>query len=134
MTVKLKTTPSDSVETPSQTIIKRSQKEYSVTDSLGRIIVVKVPSWLKRANFTKALGKKALNEDGTINQLYYGSIMQVMFVKSVDNVPVTLNNEMEIDKWLNILDDEGRIAIEKGCTENFDQAIDEERLKQEIKK
>jgi hypothetical protein len=134
MTVKLKTTASEGVETPSQMIVKRSQKEFSVVDSMGRTIVVKVPSWLKRANFTKALGKNALNEDGTINQLYYGSIMQVMFAKSVDGIPVTLNNEMEIDKWLNILDDEGRLAIEKCCAENFDQAIDEERLKQEIKK
>jgi hypothetical protein len=116
---KLKLNINEGVETPSQTIVKQSLKEISVVDSLGRTIVVKRPSWFRQTEFLRALGKKSVDEEGKRNDVYIDAISSVMFAKSIDGVLVTLNNELEISKWINELDIEGKMAIEKCLVENF---------------
>ena len=134
MTVKLsKHISKNNIELPSDTIIRQSQKEVTTTDALGRTLVIKRPGWLKQSNFLRSLGKKALNDNGEINSAYFNSISSIMFVKSVDGVPVTLNNDVEIDRWINELDIEGKDAVEKCLVENFILS-NEQEVKEEIKK
>jgi hypothetical protein len=121
------TTNIDKQETPTIEIIQQSKKEYTVKDSLGRTIVVQRPSWLKQCNFMKALG------DRNVNDAYMQAISTLMFVKSLNGIPITLNNDLEIDKWLNELDFEGKVAVEKCLVESFKMPSQEE-AKDEIKK
>jgi len=105
--------------TPSEEVMELAKKEFVIKDSKGRAIVIQRPNWLKQSNFIRVLGSKALLEDGRLNSAYIDSISSILYVKSLDGVSVTFNNDLEVDKWLNELDIEGKIAVEEAVIQNF---------------
>ncbi|KAB1578762.1 hypothetical protein [Serratia marcescens] len=106
-TVTLNTT-----QTPSEKLIQAGNREVAVTDTLGRVIVLKKPDPLSNLDFAKAAGSDRLNV------LYLSEVAHLKYVASIDGAPVpTPSSEAELRALYVRLGDEGNAAALEGVVE-----------------
>jgi hypothetical protein len=117
-----------SEETASKKIINDANKEFSCQDALGRIIKLKKPNIVAQYRFVAAMG------DALDNTRFYAMSFPVLFVKSIDDVPVTMpTSQAEFYGILDRLKEEGVAAVMKCIEENF-MPQDESEAKNNLKK
>lgn len=115
--------------TPSEEIIQAQNQEFVVTDKRGRKITLKKPGILMQYKLVEILG------DSSSNQRYLAMVMPLLFVTSIDNLPVhRLADKRQIDALLERLDEDGLSAVMEGVNENFNAAKTDEEYKEVIKK
>lgn len=106
--------------TPSEEIVKVSAKEFSVTDSLGRVIRLKKPNPLANLDFSKAAGSDKLN------LLYLSEVAHLKYIAAIDDVPVvTPSTEGELRALYARLGEEGNEAATKAVAEHFFGVVQE---------
>ncbi len=103
-------------ETLSQEIIRKSNRTVSVTDDLGRIIVVKKPKFSAHLNLLKALGP-SLSE----NKAYVDTVGIVSTVVSVNGEPFSIKSLVDIDFMIGLLEQSENALpkIAEAVIENF---------------
>lgn len=111
----------------SEQIINKSRKTVTITDSLGRSIVIRKPNrWEERCY------RAALPETESINGGVYASDYPALFAVSIDNdlllPPDSLKN---IESRYNDLGDEGFEAIEQAIATEFPEVIKKKDESQE---
>ncbi len=100
---------SETVQTPSQSIVAQSPTSvvHTITDSRGRRIAWKLPTFLEQVRLLRAIGP-----DQSTNQPYVEIVTVACSVLSIDGVPEKRpTNEAQIDAILGSLGDEGIAAI-----------------------
>lgn len=106
---------------PSDKIIQAGNKTATVTDELGRVIVLKKPDPLSNLDFAKAAGSDRLNV------LYLAEVAHLKYVASLDGAPVpTPGSEGELRALYLRLGDEGNAAAQKGVSEMLSEQQSEE--------
>ncbi|MHB8914414.1 MAG: hypothetical protein ACYC4K_01225 [Thiobacillus sp.] len=114
-------------EMPSEQLIKQASAEVSVTDSKGRAIVLKKPGVLAQYRLIEVLADSAKNE------VYMGMVLPLIYVASLDGVPVMQPaNKREVEALISRLDEEGIAAVMEGVQSNFgrsDAEADKDALK-----
>ena len=99
---------------PSEQIIKSATKEFEVTDSIGRVIVIKKPNPLANLDFAKAAGGERVNVN------YWGEVFHLKYVASIDGQPVSCpSTEGELRALYKRLGDEGNEAAMLGVYNNI---------------
>lgn len=105
------------MSTPTEEILKQTQKEITVTDKRGRTITLKKYTYLRETQFIRMLGETASNDR------YLSGVLPVLYVTAIDDDRIlTPNTQRELDAIINRLDEDGMIAISNGIRENFIQS------------
>lgn len=113
------------LDTPSAQMVRASVQPVTITDELGRAIVLKKPSPLANLDFAKAAGGS-----GPVNQLYLAEVAHLKFVASIDGEAVlTPASEGELRALYSRLSDEGNEAAQRGVFEHFVPKDFEEQVK-----
>ena len=96
------------------TPIKASAKEVSVTDALGRELVIRKPKPLANLDFKRALGPNHTNT------LYLVEVSHLPYVASIDGVAVAVpTTDGELRALYARLGDEGNEAAQKAVIDTF---------------
>ncbi len=112
---------------PAADLVAKAVQEHTVTDNLGRDIVLRKPGVLAQYNIVKIVGQASSNE------VYMAMVMPLIYVASINGEKVpTPKSQLEIDALIQRLDEEGIEAVMKGVEENFTPQ-DKEKTKEEIK-
>ena len=94
--------------------IAASKKEVSVTDALGRVLVIRKPKPLANLDFKRALGPNHTNT------LYLVEVSHLPYVASIDGVPVAVpTSDGELRALYARLGDEGNETAQKAVIETF---------------
>lgn len=117
--------------TLSQEIIKKANKTVSVTDDLGRNIVLKKPRYSTYLDLIKAIGPELAK-----NEAYLQHISLLATVVSIDGQPMPLKSIIDIDYLVKILEesDNALSVISKAVVETFASSGNEEEHKEALKK
>lgn len=120
-----------SEETLSQAIIKKANKTITITDDLGRSIILRKPKFSSYLNLLKALGNELSK-----NQAYVDNVSIVSTVVSIDGQPTPLKSSVDIDHLINDLEksDDALPLIAQTVMENFSDALSPEEHKEAVKK
>lgn len=121
----------DNVQTssPSADIVRDANKTFAAFDSLGRKILVKMPSFQDNMRYDLYFGKY----DGE-NKKFYESNKFILFVKEIDDVPVAFpTKESEALALAARLGNEGFLAIMNCIAENFNLSEPNEQQDDEVK-
>lgn len=130
-------TPTEQItKTPTEHITQKTMKPVTITDSLGRIIVLQRPSVLKTMDIMDFLGEKSGNQG------YLGVVFPFFFVTSISGIPQFLNSMLDLKALAEQLGHEGREAIMDALPVYFNIPVsggstslaDAANEKQEIKK
>lgn len=117
-------------KTFSQEIIQKANKTVSITDDLGRIIVLRKPKLSHYLNLIKSLGKLAEN------QTYVDHVTIFSAVVSIDGNLISLKAPIDID-WL-VLEleksDNALLELIKAVKDNFSDISNEGGFSEELKK
>lgn len=106
------------MSTPTEEILKQTQKEITVTDKRGRKITLKKYTYLRETQFIRMLGDSAQNDR------YINGVLPILYVVSIDEDRIlTPNTQRELDAIISRLDEDGMLAISKGIMENFMQSV-----------
>lgn len=106
------------MSTPTEEILKQTQKEITVTDKRGRVITLKKYTYLRETQFIRMLGDSAQNDR------YINGVLPILYVVSIDEDRIlTPNTQRELDAIISRLDEDGMLAISKGIMENFMQSV-----------
>jgi hypothetical protein len=118
-------------ETLSQQIISKANKMVTITDDLGRLIVLKKPRYSNYLNLIKAIGPELSK-----NEAYLQHISLLSTVVSIDNQPMPLNSLNEIDFLVLKLEESNDALgkISKALVEEFNDASTAEEHKDALKK
>lgn len=107
--------------TPSEQIVRAANEEFSVTDSLGRVIVLKKPGVLAQFDLIEALGDLAKND------VYRVMCIPAIYVISIDGAfAPPPSNKTQMRALISRLGEEGFAAIQRGIKERFPQSDDGE--------
>ncbi|WP_186251676.1 hypothetical protein [Burkholderia gladioli] len=113
--------------TPSQTVISQGASEVTVVDTAGRTIVLRKPGPLARLRFIDAMG------ESSANKLWAGTVWPLMFVLSIDGVPVPPPaQKAQIEALYQRLDEHGYEALSEGVSAHFSaeqSSVDEDLAK-----
>ena len=112
----------------SEEILSQSKNEIEVTDEAGRKIQLKKPGILAEFKLVKMLGDTAKNE------VYMNMVLPLMYVSSIDGLPVALNSEKELEALIQRLDHQGIKAVVEAVMTNFANQMNTDELRKEIKK
>lgn len=120
-----------SEETLSQQIIKNANKTVSITDDLGRVIVLRKPKFSNHLNLLKALGTELSK-----NQAYVDNVSIVSTVVSIDGQPMPLKGNVDIDHLILELErsDNALPLVAQAVVENFSDFTTLEEHKEAVKK
>lgn len=100
--------------TPSAEIIAAAVSECTVSDSRGRVIVLKKPGVLAQYRIVEVIGDSAKNE------VYMGMVLPLIYVASIDGDPVFQpGKKSELEALIQRLDDDGINAVMVGVQKNF---------------
>ena len=106
---------------PSEQIVRSANEEFSVTDSLGRSIVLKKPGVLAQFDLIEALGDLAKND------VYRMMCIPAIYVVSIDGaIAPPPTNKMQMRALIARLGEEGFVAIREAIKERFPQEDDAE--------
>lgn len=112
----------------SEEILSQSKNEIEVIDETGRKINLKKPGILAEFKLVKMLGDTAKNE------VYMNMVLPLMYVSSIDGLPVALNSEKELEALIQRLDHHGIKAVVEAVMTNFANHANTDELRKEIKK
>lgn len=116
------------VNSPSEQVIAQAQAEASVTDARGREIVLRKPGVLAQYRFIDILGESAKNS------VYVSMTLPLIFVYSIGGDVVSFpGKRSQIDALIQLLDEDGLDALNKGIEKHFG-ASDPEADKESLKK
>lgn len=120
-----------STETLSQEIIKNANKTVSITDDLGRVIVLKRPKFSSYLNLLKALGPQ-LSE----NKAYVDNVGVISTVVSINNEPMPIKTLVDIDFLIGTLEqsEDALPKIAAAVMENFTDVKTLEEHNKAVKK
>lgn len=118
-------------ETLSQEIIKKSNQTVTVTDDLGREIVLKKPKWSSYLNLLKALGTELSK-----NQAYIDNVSVISTIVSIDGNPVTLKSAVDIDYTIQMLEksDNALPLVVQTVIKEFNEHSTQEARNEALKK
>jgi len=117
----------NAIESPTQEIIKSAAQITVIEDKKGRKITLKKPNVLMQYRLVEMMG------DSSKNEVYMRMVLPLMFVQSIDGIPVSLNKKSEVEALIQRLDeavDDVIIAV----NEKFAARASEEEEKEKIKK
>lgn len=115
-------------ETPSQQVIAKSIEEFEATDSKGRVIKLRKPSFLAQFRVVELAGESAKNE------VFMNMIQPLIYITEIDSDPVFMpTNRLQLDALVNRVDEHGFLAISKAILARFGSA-DPEADKAALKK
>lgn len=115
-------------ETPTQQIIAKTAKTFTIRDSDGRAIVLKKPGVIAQFRIVEVAGESARNE------IYMRMILPLIYVVELAGEPVTQpTTKMQLEGLMQRLDEHGVNAVMKGVQEHFGE-IDPEADKAAVKK
>jgi hypothetical protein len=118
---KITIKPHSEAPTPSEQIVRAANEEFSVTDSLGRTLVLKKPSVLAQFDLIEALGDLAKND------VYRVMCIPAIYVVSIDGaIAPPPSNKTQMRALISRLGEEGFAAVNKGIRERFPQEEDSE--------
>lgn len=121
MSQKVTIKPHGQAPTPSEQIVRAANEEFSVTDSLGRVIVLKKPGVLAQFDLIEALGELAKND------VYRIMCIPAIYVVSINGeVAPPPSNRSQMRALIGRLGEEGFEAIKLGIKEHFPREEDEE--------
>lgn len=107
--------------TPSEAVVRAANEEFSITDSLGRTIVLKKPGVLAQFDLIEALGDLAKND------VYRVMCIPAIYVVSIDgSVAPPPSNRMQMRALISRLGEEGFSAINQAIKERFPQDGEDE--------
>jgi hypothetical protein len=113
--------------TPSETVVRAANEEFSAVDSLGRTIVLKKPGVLAQFDLIEALG------DLSKNDVYRVMCIPAIYVVSIDGaIAPPPSNRMQMRALIGRLGEEGFVAINKAIKQHSPQedgGEDEETVK-----
>ncbi|SDR37657.1 hypothetical protein SAMN05443245_5250 [Paraburkholderia fungorum] len=113
--------PHTEAPTPTQEVLRATSEEFSVTDSLGRVIVLKKPGVLAQFDLIEALGDLAKND------VYRVMCIPAIYVMSIDGAfAPPPSNKTQMRALIARLGEEGFEAINKGIRERFPQEAESE--------
>jgi len=113
-------TPSES-----QAITSNASKTYEVTDSRGRVIVLRKPLFSETMDLLVVVGPEASKND-----LYMSQLTALLYVSSIDGTPtLPLSNKKRIDDLLNELEGDGLDAVNTGVVTHFVRTFSAEEVK-----
>lgn len=117
--------------TLSQEIIKKANKTITITDDLGRVIVLKKPKWSSYLNLLKALGT-----DLSKNQAYVDNVSIISAIVSINDQPMPLKSIVDIDYVIAELEksDDALPLIAQAVMENFSDIKSLEEHNEAVKK
>ena len=99
--------------TPTQRIVAEAAQEFPVTDSEGRVLMVRRPGPLERLRLFKLVGPMAAG-----NAQYVGYAMLAMCVSAIDDVPVVAPaTEGQLEALVSKLGDAGMNAVSQGVAD-----------------
>lgn len=113
MAVEIKSGNSNNeIETPTQEVLKKANKNVEVTSSDGRIFKIKKAGLLARARLFEVLG------DAASNQMYLSMILPLIYIISINGLPAPgLSSKLEIEGFLEVVGEEGLVAVSDGLKE-----------------
>lgn len=101
-------------DSPSQQLIKQAIQEHSITDRMGRKIVLRKPPTLSQFRLIEAVG------DSARNQTYMAMILPLNYVSSIDGAPVPgITSKAHLEALIQRLDDEGVEAVMTAVSELY---------------
>lgn len=99
--------------TPSETVVKASNKSVTVVDALGRSITVRKITPLLRMKFAEVVGAEAAR-----NQVYIGTAALAVCVTEIDGEKIAFpSTKRELEAIIQRLDEEGVDAVAKAVAE-----------------
>jgi hypothetical protein len=105
-----------------------TSKEVKITDTKGRVILLKKPSnVLSQYRLVEMVGASAAKND-----IYMSMILPFIYIVSIDNLPVSINSKIELDALISRFDDDDIRLIGEAISKNF--SVNEEEEKEKIKK
>lgn len=120
MAPKVTINPHGHAPTPSEQIVKAANEEFSVTDSLGRVIVLKKPGVLAQFDLIEALGELAKND------VYRIMCIPAIYVVSINGeFAPPPSNRTQMRALISRLGEEGFAAIRAGIKERFPDEEDD---------
>jgi hypothetical protein len=126
MSAKIKTAGPSKAPSPSEQAVRAGRPEFSDTDALGRLIVLRKPTTWEKFELPRILGASSINP-GWIFQA-----QMILHVKRIgEDTDVFFTTERELKAIVESLGDEGMETVEKLFIENFMQTG--EAAKDEIK-
>jgi hypothetical protein len=120
-----------SEETLSQSIIKKANKTVTITDDLGRVIVLKKPRYGSYLDLIKAIGPELAK-----NEIYLQHISLLATVVSVDGQPMPIKSLIDIDHLVKVLEesDDALPKISKAVVDAFTEHTTQEEHNEALKK
>src|SRR6185312_3898912 len=118
-------------ETLSQEIIRKANRTVSITDDLGRVIVIRKPKFSNHLSLLKALGPELCD-----NKAYVDTVGIVSTVVSINGEPVYLKSQVDVDFLVKNLEerDNALPLIAEAVIENFTDSKSIEEHRQAVKK
>jgi len=115
--------------TPSEQIVRAANEEFSVTDSLGRVIALKKPGVLAQFDLIEALGDLAKND------VYRIMCIPAIYVVSIKGeVAPPPSNRAQMRALISRLGEEGFVAIKQGIREHFPNPEEDDEEDEAVKK
>jgi hypothetical protein len=113
---------------PAEQVVAQAAATVSVTDSRGRVIVLKRPGVLAQYRIIEVAGDSAGNET------YMGMVLPLIFVTEIAGDPIAQPvNKLQLEALISRLDEDGIAAVMKGVSANWGKT-DPEADKLAIKK
>ena len=98
--------------------------DVTVTDTRGRVLTLKRPNVLAQYQLVRMLGNEASQ-----NQTYLGMVMPLLYLQAVDGEVQNFANQRELDGVIQLLDEDGLVALTQGIAENFTPKDEEAGVK-----
>lgn len=115
-------------ETPTEQLLSKAAAIVSITDSKGRVIVLKKPGVLAQYRILEVAGTSSGNE------AYMNMVLPLIFVVEIDGAPKAQpTNKTQLEALIQELDEHGIEAVMVGVRDNFGKP-DPEADKAAIKK
>ena len=117
----------DTVETPSQTIVKAANQLVYVTDSRGRKLGLRQIPFLEEFRVLEAIGPER-----ALNTTYLRAVNFLLYLAEIDGEAIAIpRNHLQIEALIQRAGREGYSAITEGIEKHF--ATDKESQDQKIK-
>lgn len=116
-------------ETPSEQIVKQAAQEHSVTDSRGRLIMLKRPNPLAQFKIVEIVGG-----DAAENRVYMSMVLPLIYVTSIDGMPTPpIQNKGQLEALIQRLDEDGITAVSRAVGERYGGIPSQSETRDQIK-
>jgi len=104
-------------ETPTDQVLAKAAASVWVTDSSGRVIVLKKPGILAQYRIVEVAGDSAKND------VYMRMILPLIYVTEIDGDPISQPaNKLQLEALIQRLDEHGVEAVLAGAVANFGES------------